>query len=71
VTKAEKALAIQSVGEMVWHGGMDMSAAIWFVGGLFKVDWHVARDMVHDAMTAAMAEEVDKSLTRIGNKNDN
>lgn len=46
-----------------------MSAAIWFVGGLFKVDWHIARDMVHEAMADVMAEEVDKSLTRIGDKN--
>ncbi|MFE0976899.1 hypothetical protein [Streptomyces rochei] len=71
MTKAEKAFALQSVGEMVWHGGMHLDAAIWFVGGLFKVEWHVARDMVHDSMAAAMTEEVDKGLTRIGNKDDN
>ncbi|MEV0692164.1 hypothetical protein [Streptomyces sp. NPDC050388] len=71
MTKAEKALAIERVGSMVWHGGMDLSAAIWFVGGLFKVEWHVARDMVHDAMAAVMTEEVDKGLTKIGDKNDN
>lgn len=71
MTKAEKALAIERVGSMVWGGAMLMDAAIWFVSGLYKVDWSEARDMIHDAMAQAMTEEVDRNLVKIGEKHDN
>lgn len=70
MTKAEKALAIERVGYMVWRGGMDMTAAVWFVAGLYKVDWPVAEDMIHDAMVNAMADEIDKVTAKMGQKYD-
>jgi hypothetical protein len=69
VTKAEKALAIERVGSMVWHGAMDMTAAVWFVAGLYKVDWPEAREMIHDAMVIAMTEHIDKALEKAGARN--
>jgi hypothetical protein len=68
VTKAEKALAIERVGAMVWGGAMDRSAANWFVCGLYKVDWSEAESMIRDAMAQAMVEEVDRNLAKIGDK---
>ncbi|MFG3657023.1 hypothetical protein [Streptomyces sp. NPDC047706] len=69
MTKAERVLTIESIGSMVWHGAMDINAATWFVAGLFKVDWFVARDMVHDAMVDAMTENVEVALERTGARN--
>ncbi|MDT0611986.1 hypothetical protein [Streptomyces lancefieldiae] len=70
MTKAEKELAIERVGSMVWRGAMDMTAAVWFVAGLYKVDWPEAEDMIHDAMVNSMAEEIDKVTARMGDKRD-
>ncbi|MFE9974088.1 hypothetical protein ACFYRD_25845 [Streptomyces hirsutus] len=70
MTKAEKALAIERVGSMVWHGAMDMTAAAWFVAGLYKVDHSEAEDMIHDAMAEVMVGELDKMAVKMGEKYD-
>lgn len=71
MTKTEKALAIERVGSMVWHGAMDMTAAIWFVVGLYRVDHSEAESMVHDAMVSAMTGHVELALEEAGAKNGN
>lgn len=70
MTKAEKALAIGRVGSMVWRGAMDMTAAVWFVAGLYKVEWPEAEDMIQDAMVNAMSDELDKIAVKMGDKRD-
>lgn len=47
---------------------MDMSAAIWFLGSLLKLDWFETRDIVHEAMVNAMSEEVNANLVKISDK---
>ncbi|MCF1595457.1 hypothetical protein [Streptomyces muensis] len=71
MTEAERAFAIESVGQMAWGGVMAINAAVWFVAGLLQVDYPEAERLVASAMTKAMAKEVDRNLVKIGNANGN